>query len=65
MEERQAPVSDAAVEAAVKERAKEGKLACREAFALAEELGVAVGRIGAAANATGVKIKACQLGCFK
>lgn len=53
------------VEKAVKERAKQGRLACREAFALAEELGVSPGRIGQAANATGVKISGCQLGCFK
>lgn len=53
------------VEAALKERAKEGRVACHEAFALAEALGVPVGQVGAAANAAGIKICGCQLGCFK
>lgn len=65
MEKREGRPSAAEVEAAVKERAKEGRIACKEAFALAEELGVAPGRIGEAANAAGVKIRGCQLGCFK
>lgn len=64
-EKREGRPEPAQVEAAVKARAKEGRLACREAFALAEELGVAPGAIGQAANAVGVKICGCQLGCFK
>jgi hypothetical protein len=65
MEKREGQPAVAEVEQAVRERAKEGRLACREAFALANELGVAPGRIGEAANATAVKIAGCQLGCFK
>ena len=64
MDEQKTPAREE-IEAAVKERAKEGRLACREAFALAERLGVSPGRIGEAANGAGVKICGCQLGCFK
>ncbi|MDI6870159.1 MAG: hypothetical protein QME79_02160 [Bacillota bacterium] len=63
--EREGPPPVREIETAVRERAKDGRLACREAFALADELGVAPGRIGEAANAIGVKICGCQLGCFK
>lgn len=45
--------------------AVDGKLACKKAFELAQELGVSVRQVGEAANATQVKIAACQLGCFK
>lgn len=65
MERREGQPTDAEVQAAVKERAKGGRLACREAFALADRLGVPPGRIGEAANAVAVKIAGCQLGCFK
>jgi hypothetical protein len=51
--------------ARVKEEAKGGKLACKRAFELAEELGVGLREVGKAANEAGVKIAACQLGCFK
>jgi hypothetical protein len=49
----------------VKAEAKEGKLACKKAFELAEELGVALREVGEAANEAKVKIAACQLGCFQ
>ncbi len=65
MEKQEGRPTAAEVEAAVRGRAKDGRLACREAFALANELGVAPGRIGEAANTVGVKIASCQLGCFK
>ena len=55
--------------AAVKEKAvqrEDGRLvlSCAEAFALADRLGVSIGRIGAACDEKGVKIAKCQLGCF-
>lgn len=65
MERREGQPTEAEVQAAVKERAKDGRLACREAFALADQLGIAPGLIGRAANAVQVKIAGCQLGCFK
>ncbi len=40
------------------------KLACADAWALAEELQVSLGAVGQAAEACGVKITRCQLGCF-
>lgn len=51
--------------AKIKEEAKGGKLACKRAFELASELGVGPREVGQAANEAGVKIAACQLGCFK
>ncbi len=49
----------------VKAEAKNGKLPCKRAFELAEELGVLPREVGSAANEAEVKIAACQLGCFK
>lgn len=56
---------DAALVAQVKGVAKDGKLSCAGAFALAEKLGVPIRKIGAAADEAGVKIARCQLGCFE
>ncbi|RDV84337.1 hypothetical protein [Ammonifex thiophilus] len=50
--------------AAVKEAAKDGKLTCLRAHQLAAELGVAPRVVGAACDQLGIKIVACQLGCF-
>jgi len=44
--------------------AKDGKLSCTNAFALAAALGVPVRKVGAAADEAGVRIVHCQLGCF-
>jgi len=41
------------------------KLACAEAFRLAEQFGVKVPEIGRICNAQNIKIRKCQLGCFK
>ncbi len=41
------------------------KLACAEAFALAEEYEVNISEIGHICNQNNVKICKCQLGCFK
>lgn len=48
----------------VKAEAVNGKLACKKALEIAEELGVKPAAVGQAANEAGVKIAACQLGCF-
>jgi len=44
----------------------DGKLAlrCEDAFALAKEFAVPVATVGQLCNENGVKIVACQLGCF-
>ena len=53
---------------AVRERAQETdggkKLACAEAFELAQEFGVEVAEIGHICNQQNIKIRKCQLGCF-
>ena len=41
------------------------KLTCAEAFRLAEQFGVKVPEIGRICNAQNIKIRNCQLGCFK
>lgn len=48
-------------------RESEGKkrLACAEAFKLAEEFEVTIVEIGRICDQQNVKIRKCQLGCFK
>jgi len=41
-----------------------GKLPCKKAFQLAEELNLSLKDIGDICNAEGIKIIHCQLGCF-
>ncbi len=55
---------DTHVRDAVRERAVDGRLACTAALALAEELDVSPALVGQAANDLGIRIAACQLGCF-
>ena len=50
--------------AAVKERAKDDRLSCTAARALAAELHISVAEMGEIANQLGIKIKKCELGCF-
>ena len=40
------------------------KLSCKKAYQIAEELGVETKEIGKTCNEEGIKIYACQLGCF-
>jgi hypothetical protein len=49
---------------AVKAKATDGRIACPVARKLAEDLGVPYKAVGDAANEAGVKVKACDLGCF-
>jgi hypothetical protein len=44
--------------------AEERRLACAEALAIAERLGVEPIAVGQTANRLGIKIVDCQLGCF-
>ncbi|MGC9397361.1 MAG: hypothetical protein ACP5J4_21155 [Anaerolineae bacterium] len=57
-------VVDAALAAAVEARAKEGKLACAQAFAIAEAAQVAPLVVGQTADALGVNLHRCQLGLY-
>jgi len=57
-------VSEQVLEA-VKKAAVDGRISCPQARKLAEELGVPPRLVGEACNALKIKIKACELGCFK
>ncbi len=48
----------------VRHEAVDGRLPCERALEIAEELGVPPRKVGEAADRAGVKITACQLGCF-
>jgi len=49
---------------AVKEKTKDGRITCKEAFAIAAELGIKPAVVGKALDKKKIKIKQCQLGCF-
>lgn len=53
------------IAAKIKDKAVDGKIACKVALALADELGVPSRRIGEIATEERIRIAACQLGCFK
>jgi len=56
------------VEAVIKtaeEKNGRKKLSCAEAFRLAEQFGIEIGRIGQICNDNNIRISDCQLGCFK
>ena len=55
---------NAVIERAVESEGKK-KLACAEAFKLAEEFEVAIIEIGRICDQQNVRICKCQLGCFK
>ena len=52
------------LETELRSRAKDGKIACAEAFAIAEKLGLPRKTVGDAATRLKIKIYNCQLGCF-
>jgi DNA-binding CsgD family transcriptional regulator len=43
----------------------EDKIACKDALELARKLNIAPGAVGKEINRLKIKIKSCQLGCFK
>jgi RNA:NAD 2'-phosphotransferase (TPT1/KptA family) len=53
-----------ALHEAVRDRAKEGRIACAVLRKTAEEFEVSYREAGDAANDEGVKIFGCELGCF-
>ena len=55
---------DERLAAELKARAPDRRLPCAVALAIAEELGAPPLSVGQAANALGIKIVDCQLGCF-
>ncbi len=48
----------------IKNRSKDGKIECKEAFKIAEELGISRDEVGKVLNDNKIKIVQCQLGCF-
>ncbi|MHC4714881.1 MAG: hypothetical protein ACYTAN_16685 [Planctomycetota bacterium] len=52
------------IEAELKAASADGRVPCKGALALAVRLDVEPREVGAAANELGIKIVACQLGCF-
>ena len=55
---------NAELEQQVKSSLVDGKLPCAAAFKIAKEFKVAPRNVGEAADELGIKIAACQLGCF-
>ncbi len=49
---------------AIRAAAPGNRLTCERAHGLAKELNVTLREIGALCNELGIKIAACQLGCF-
>jgi hypothetical protein len=52
------------LEKAVRESLKDGKLACRDAWNIAQALGVGKMDVASACDGLGIKISPCQLGAF-
>ncbi len=49
----------------VQQISQNGEISCSAALKLAEKLGITPMEIGQAANTLHIKIRVCQLGCFK
>ncbi|MEW6442773.1 MAG: hypothetical protein AB1640_17685 [bacterium] len=52
------------LEKAIREKLADGRLACADAWAIAEALGLRRMEVSSAAEKLGVRIKPCQLGAF-
>ena len=46
-------------------KAHNKKMTCREAFDIAEEIGISKKQMGQLLNDLNIKILSCQLGCFR
>ncbi|OAT82287.1 hypothetical protein [Desulfotomaculum copahuensis] len=64
MKEKEKIAVSQAVLDAVRREVRDGRLTCTAAQRLAAELAVPVREVGAACDALGVKVQACELGCF-
>jgi 5,10-methylenetetrahydrofolate reductase len=53
------------LEEAVRKASAGGRISCRAAFRISVEEDVAVAEVGRVIDGMGIKISACQLGCFK
>ncbi len=54
----------AEIERRLQGAARENRIPCATALAIAKSLGVDPGAVGKAANALNIRISRCQLGCF-
>lgn len=48
----------------LKAKAKDGQITCAECTEIAEENNISLNQVGKTADELGIKITACQLGCF-
>jgi len=55
---------DPAVIQAIENEAKNGRISCKQAWAIADRFGVRKMTVSSACEAIGIKIKPCQLGAF-
>jgi hypothetical protein len=59
------PLEGKGLEKALLSRAKDGKISCRNALAIAKETGTPPAKVGAMLDELGIRITKCQLGCFE
>lgn len=52
------------IEKRVRDAAPKGRIACSDAFRIAEELKIPVSKMGKVIQKLDIKIVQCQLGCF-
>ena len=57
-------MTDEELRQAIRQKARDGKVACKVLLALAAETDTPPRRIGQLCNEMKIKITACQLGCF-
>lgn len=57
-------MSESKIKEALRIAAPDGRLSCKEAWQLADDLGVEKSDVGKAADELKIKIHSCQLGCF-
>jgi phage host-nuclease inhibitor protein Gam len=58
-------MSEDKIKSALKEAGIEKEIQCPQAFAIAQKIKVSKKAIGDYCNANKIKIRGCQLGCFK
>ncbi|MDH7593774.1 MAG: hypothetical protein QHG99_05395 [Methanomicrobiales archaeon] len=56
---------DRLIEKAFRERGIEKEIRCEDAFSISEEYGIPKLEIARYCNQNRIKIRACQLGCFR
>ncbi len=49
----------------IRKHVKDGKIACRQCFEIAQEHALPLKAVGDVCNEESIRIAACQLGCFK